>query len=151
MDIKKSLNWLNKRFVSAKDNKYSSFKVNKHDLEAFNSVVRYISIINKKRVFKNELFAKLYIYFLNQQIRYYQVDALEKIPQKELSRLLNTPLFNFYEAFHKELHSARHTNVIEKYKKGYKPTIEDFKEKYSIEFITNQLDLQINQCLNRFE
>lgn len=151
MDIKKSLNWLNKRFVSAKEHKYNSFKVSNYDLEAFNSVVRYISIVNKKRVSKNELFAKLYIYHLNQSIRYYQTDVFESEPHKELSRLLEIPLFNFYEAFHKEIHGAQINNIMERYKKGYKPTLEEFKEKYSIEYVTAQLDLQINQCLNKFE
>ena len=151
MDIKKSLNWLNKRFKSAKEHKYSSFKVNEHDFNAFNSIVEYVSIVNKEKVSKNVLFAKLYIYFLNQQIRYFQTDAFEKIPVIELNKFLDTPLDNYYVAFHKELHSAKISNTILKYKQGYKPTKEEFENKYSLQFVTEQLDLMMNQALNRFE
>lgn len=151
MDIKKALNWQNKRLLSAKESKYNSFKVNEVDFKAFNSVVEYVSVVNKKRVSKNTLFAKLFVYFLNQQVRYYKTDYFEAVPTKELCRLLDMPLGNYYEAFHKELISSQINNIIDKYKKGHKPTIEDFKDRYTLEMVTTHLDLQINQALSRFE
>ena len=52
INIKKSVNWLYRRFKDAKESKYKSFKVSEADFNALLEVVEYIDIIHKKKLRK---------------------------------------------------------------------------------------------------
>lgn len=152
INIKKSINWLYKRFKDAKESKYKSFKVSEADFNAFLEVVEYIDIIHKNKVAENTLFAKLYIYHLNQIIDKYETDVLEDIPQKELSKILNLPLDSFYKAFHSKIQNNWNDKIISKIKDGDKDAIKQWVAvKYSEEHVEETLDYMINQALTRFE
>lgn len=151
IDIKNSVNWLYKRFKDARESKYSSFKVRESDFKTFLDVVKYIDIQREEKVAKNTLFAKMYIYHLNQLIDTYDTDVLENIPQKELSKLLDTPLDNFFQSFHNKLQNKWHDKMCQKIIEGKDIRKEYVKEKYTLEYVEEKLTEMINEALIRFE
>lgn len=132
--------------------KHVHFYPNEKDVSAFNVILSWINRQKEGTVNNNQLFAKLYIYFLTQSIRYYETDVLDNIPQKELSRVLDTPLANFYKAFEVDLHSAQISKIVQRAKKedGKFFDINELQAHYSSEFITAHLNHMISEALNRF-
>lgn len=151
INIKNSVNWIYKRFKYAKESKYSSFKVTENDIKTFLDIVKYIDIQREEKVAKNTLFAKLYIYHLNQLIDIYDTDVLETIPQKELSKLLDTPLDYYFISFHNKLQNKWHDKMCEKIIQGKDIRKEYVKEKYTLEYVEQKLIEMINEALIRFE
>jgi len=135
----KAINRLSWRFSNNK-----SFKPNEEDIDSLNCILEWMNREIKNNVRNNQLFAKLYIYFLHQNIKFYNSTVFDNIPQKDLSKLLDLPLDSFYKSFHKDLHFNQFNRV---------KTIEDLKsvkESYTIENVTERLDFMINEALNRF-
>ena len=151
INIKNQVNWLYKRFKDAKESKYGSFKVKEVDFNALLEVVEYIDILRKEKVAKNTLFAKLYIYHLNNLIDIYETDILEDIPQKELSKLLDISLEAYFKRFHEKLQTNWVNSMAEKLVKTKEFPKEYVKEKYTEEFCRSKLTEMINEALNRFE
>ena len=136
-------------------------KPNQTDIEAFNGVVEWINTYKTDVLNNNKLFAKLYILFLKQHIEKFETDIFDQIPQKELSRLLDLPLENYYIAFTKALNdSGRYRILREKgVEIGKHPkemtnkadvNLEDFKDVWDVETVTDNLGLMIVEALKRF-
>jgi len=151
INIKNNVNWLYKRFKDAKESKYRSFKVSNNDFKAFLEVVEYIDILRDEKVAKNTLFAKLYIYHLNQIIDIYNTDVFEEIPQKELSKILDIPLEAYFKRFHEKLQTNWINSMANKLVKTKEFPKEYVNEKYTLDFTTEKLTEMINEALNRFE
>lgn len=155
INVKNDINWLYKRFKEARVSKYGSFKVKEVDFNALLRVGEYIDMVHAEKVAKNTLFAKLYIYFLNNLIDIYETDVLEETPQKELSKLLDIPLETYFSRFHQKIHVNWKIKMCEKLLKGGVITDDEkesyIRDKYSLEYVEEQLTYMINQALNRFE
>ena len=134
------------------------------DIEAFNGVVEWINTYKTDVLNNNKLFAKLYILFLNQYIEKFETDIFDPIPQKELSRLLDLPLENYYIAFTKALNDSgryrllrekgvktgKHPKEMTKEDRGKDVKLEDFKDVWDVETVTDNLGLMIVEALKRF-
>ena len=70
----------------------NSWKPTKHDLEAYNALLKYIETKKKETIINNQLFGKLYIYLFGEFITYYNASVFDEIPQKELHKILDTDL-----------------------------------------------------------
>lgn len=151
-NLKKSVERLIWRFKPDHTGKAKAFYPNDNDVKALNTILGWINRQKQETVNNNQLFAKLYIYFLTQSIRYYETDVLDDIPQKELSRILDTPLANFYKAFEVDLHSAQISRLVQRAKKenGKFYTIDELKAIYDSKAIKSHLDFMISEALNRF-
>ena len=144
-NIDKAIERLAWRFTAKK-----GFTPNENDLSALNSLISWINRQESEAIKNNQLFAKLYIYNLNQSIRYFEASVFDDIPQKELSRMLDLPLKNYYTAFHKELQSNNISRVIQNKNINKEDVLKELQDKYTIEECTSQLDKMINESLNRF-
>jgi len=144
-NLDKALNRLAWRFTNKK-----GFTPGEEDLNALNTLISWINRQESEAIKNNQLFAKLYIYNLNQSIRYFEASVFDDIPQKEVSRLLDLPLKNYYSAFHKELQSNNITRVVENKNIPKEDILKELEEKYTLEECTKQLDKMINEALNRF-
>ena len=168
MILKKALDRLAWRFTSG-----NSFTPNVNDIEAFNNVIEWVNNQKSETINNNQLFAKLFIYFFNQKIKETRTTVFDDEAQKELSKILNTPLNLFYEAFKVSLQENMREYIYEKNgidvkhpylkdeteKEEDRLKIQNMKEKdfnriiydvYTIEEVTNQLDEMISEALNRF-
>lgn len=151
INIKKQVNWLYKRFKEAKKSKYGSFKVKEVDFNALLEVVQYLDMVRAEKVSKNTLFAKLYIYHLNNLIDTYHTDVLEELPQKELSKLLDIPLDAYFKRLHEKIQVNWNDKICEKLLKGDDVKKQYVTEKYSLEYVEDKLTEMINEALIRFE
>ena len=147
-DLEKAIQRIGWRFTNSENKK--GFKPNKNDIEAVNCLLNWINREKKVSLDNNELFAKLYIYHLNQTIRQYDATIFDDIPQKELSKILSTPLAYFYKAFQRELYSSHLLNISKQVQEGVEVSIEDLQEKYNEGVIEMKLNHMITEALNRF-
>lgn len=151
-DIKKAASRLTWRFrEESGDTK--PFKPNEEDIKSLNTILEWINREKKEKLDQNVLFAKLYIYVLVDFTRKYKTTIFDKLATKEVNRLLDRPLETFYEAFKKELYSNQIDEALKQIKcvktaKNISP--DEFKEIYTLEFLTASLDHEITEALNRF-
>lgn len=169
MILNKAVNRIKWRFSQGK-----AFTPNENDIKSFNSIVGFINDFQNDSFKNNQLFAKLYIFFLDEHIKYYKSDIFDLIPQQALSRLLDTPLRLSYKSFHKNMISNYQDKILAKngledIKTPSERTEQEnadiqlridnmsdedklniFKETYSLEFVTERLDEMIINALTRF-
>ena len=78
--------------------KHFEFKLTKHwkptktDLEAYNEILDFVEHKHKEQINDNQLFAKLYISYYAEILKYYQATVFDKEPQKTLHKILDTPI-----------------------------------------------------------
>ena len=86
MNIKQKL-WMN---VDAAIQRLSwrlengAFTPNQKDINSFNGLIQWVNDQRKITIRNNQLFAKLYIHFLNQYLDKYQSTVFDKVAEKEL-------------------------------------------------------------------
>ena len=141
MTIDKAVQRLSWRFSTG-----IQFKPNKNDVDALNFLFGWISSQKKINLLNQSLFAKLYIYELNETLIKYDSTVFDPIIQKSLSRILDLPLETFYESFHKSLHH----NQLKKLDLQKGVTLDDVKEKFNLEIVTDKLNNMITEAVNKF-
>lgn len=160
MNLNKGINRLAWRFSNGR-----SFKPDDLDIEAINSIIDWINNQKEKSIKENKLFAKLFIYFYSQKVTDYKTTVLDDLPQKELSRLLSTPLdlfilsfkkrldMNFTDAYYRD-EIGIELDFLKKKKNNIKPTkeqiLESLKSKYDLLFIEEKLKDMVSEAINRF-
>ncbi len=141
MTFDKAINRLHWRYTSG-----MSFKPNQSDGEALNLVFDWITRQKEMNVLNSDLFAKLYIYNLNQYIIHYKTTVFNNSAQKDISRILSYPVEHFYKSFHNSLHH----NQIGNLSLQGKLTVEDLKEKFTLEVVTDKLQHMVGEAINKF-
>lgn len=151
-DVKKSVERLIWRFRKDKEGDYIQFKPNNNDFNELLNIIGWIEQQKELSLLNNDLFAKLFIHVLNQNIEYYNTDVLEEEPQKEISRLLSTPLKLFYKAFHSKIQSVHINRILERTKKenSNEITKQELREFFDLDFVTEQLNHMITEAINKF-
>uniref|UniRef100_UPI003F6CBE99 hypothetical protein n=1 Tax=Polaribacter sp. TaxID=1920175 RepID=UPI003F6CBE99 len=102
-DVDKSVKRLIWRLAPKENGQYFKFEPNENDFNALKSLLGSLDRDKKINVANNVLFAKLYIYHLTMNIRYFNTTVLENYPAQDLNRMLSKPLSMFYKSFHKDL------------------------------------------------
>ena len=62
------------------------------DIEAYNEIVGFTEKKLQESFVDNQLFAKLYITFYGELIKYYNTTVFDLVPQKALHQILDTPI-----------------------------------------------------------
>lgn len=83
--IKKAINHFAWRFKNG-------INPTNNDVKALNNIIDFVNEKHKKQTNDNSLFAKLYVIFYGELLRYYDSTIFSDIPQKELHKLLEKPL-----------------------------------------------------------
>lgn len=139
-------------------------KPNSKDVEALNTIIEWVNSVKNDTLNNNQLFAKLYIYFLDRYVNEFETDIFDPIPQKELSRKLDMSLESYYKAFTRSLNDSgryrllrqkgvaigKHPNEMTEEEKGHGVTLDDFKDAWDIETVRDNLDIMIVEALKRF-
>ncbi|MEX1383697.1 hypothetical protein [Lutibacter sp.] len=97
MKIKEAQNRIFWRF-GGNGNK-NPFPINETDIEAFNTISDYIEEKEKNQINDYELFAKLYIVLLKQQLQHYKTTVFDGIPRNGIQRVLDKPLYQLVDEF----------------------------------------------------
>lgn len=148
-DLKKSAEHLLWRFKSKK-----GVYISEKDKSSLNTLLEWINNEKKTNIIERSVisFTKLYIYILNQNINHFNTDVLENEPQKQLSKLLDTPLENFYEAFYRSIEQVQIERMAKRTMKkdGAFLSKEELKSMFDRDFVKMQLDHMVTEALNRF-
>ena len=81
------------------------------DIKAFESLKDYVIANQKRTANDNQLFAKLYIYLYGEFLNYYKSTVFDNIPQKELNKVLETPIEQIIESFTKQLNESERSQL----------------------------------------
>ena len=103
MKLKEAIQRLS--FTVAKQN-----KPNPTDAEALNKILEYVNETIKKEVNENELFAKLYVYLLLNEVVFYKGDV--DMSQRKINEVLQIPLIDMYENFRMSFNSIALNNFL---------------------------------------
>lgn len=150
MILKKAINRMSWRFVGEKP-----FTPNENDIKAVNDIITWINNQKSESIKNNKLFAKLYVFYLDEHIKRLETTVLDDAPQKALSRLLSTDINAFYTSFHNNLHQNKFNQFLIFDKKDLnkisdKELKKIFKEEYNFDFVVKELNEMITEALNRF-
>ena len=85
-------------------------KPNPTDAEALNKILEYVNGTIKKEINENELFAKLYVYLLLNEVVFYKGDV--DLGQKKINEVLQIPLIDMYENFRMSFNSIALNNFL---------------------------------------
>ena len=90
-----------------------SFTPTIHDVNAYNAFVEYHENNNKQQINDNQLFAKLYIKYYSELIKYYRSSLFDKEPQKDINRLLDTPIEDVINEFRETIRTIEQSKMFE--------------------------------------
>jgi len=150
-NLEKSVQRMQWRFRK-ENNEFVSFKPNKQDVEALNCFFNWINQQKKESLTDNSLFAKLLVYVYTLKIRENQTHALDDIPQKEVSKILDSPLSVIFQSFKSDLHLNQISRIVNQFEGDVRKVKEnDLKQLYSDEYVAKKLSHMITEALNRFK
>lgn len=153
-DVKNSGKKLLWRLSPNKKGEYIAFKPTENDFNALKSLLGYINRVESKTIYNNQLFAKLYIMHLTQEIRKNETTIFNDFIFNELSNKLSLTLDLYYKAFYEDLCSNqlnRLTRGTFTDKEGNEILMDfkRFKDTFSLDYVTSKLDEMMNLTLHR--
>ena len=126
------------------------------DIEAYNEIVEFTEKQLKQQYNDNQLFAKLYISFYGELIKYYDTTVFDNVPQKALHKILDTPIENLIQKFLDKVNLQEQTIEHRKAKGINHPRIvstEDIEldpEAMTYQEAEDNLTAMINMALTKF-
>ena len=139
------------------DPKNKQWKATKNDVEALNTILEFTELKLNQQYADNQLFAKLYITFYGELLKFYDATVFDKIPQKALHQILDTPIESIIEKFVDKANLQEQTVEYRSKNKtlhpheGHTETIQPFAEAMSIEDATENLTAMINMALTKYK
>jgi len=150
-NVKKAGEKLLWRLLPDKSGQYKAFKPNENDSNAIKSILGMINRIEKNNVANNTLFAKLYINFLTQEIRYHGTTVFDETIFAIVNAKLDYSLDSYYAAFVNDLHGNQYNKIVtDETEKEQLETVkmaQQFKQTFSHDFIAPKLNEAINHAI----
>ena len=121
------------------------YQPNELDIEAYNVIATYIEEKQKKTIVDNQLFGKLYIYLFGEFVNYYNTTVNNKIPQKELHKILDKDLRTIVDEVKDRLNAKELEVCIQNEQdlKNYKPM--EYEE------VATNLRIMVNDAINEYQ
>lgn len=154
----------------------NGWKANQNDIDAVNEIIEFVNAKQKEQIKDNQLFAKMYIHIYGEYLKFYKATVFDEIPQKELHKILDTPLSEIIENFKKDLNDSERYEIMkslgmedkhpatrtDQEKQKEKEITEQILEKHShdeiffndiwdYKTVEKNLIIQINAVLNSFK
>jgi len=160
MNIKKAI----EHFRWKLDPENNQWNATKKDLEAYNCLVRNYKKQQEETLNNNTLFAKLYVIYYGELLKYFESTAMDNIAQKELHKELDKPWTQIVEDFIYKHQTIEMSLQVPKEYRGLHPRETKFKkfvedtgfkftdiEKIDFEETENNLQHLINLALNEYQ
>jgi len=150
MTIKKAIEHIAWKFKN-------SWKPTPKDIEAFNEVAEFTETQLTKQYNDNQLFAKLYISFYGELIKYYDTTVFDNTPQKALHKILDTPMELIIQKFidkcnlqeqtkeHRKKNGIKHPKLVDT------SDIHPFAEVTTYDEAVENLTTMINMALTKYK
>jgi hypothetical protein len=150
-NVKKAGEKLLWRLAPDKTGQHKAFKPNENDFNALKSILGMINRIEENNIANNVLFAKLYLNFLTQEIRYHETTVFNEDIFSIVNAKLNFSLESYYAAFINDLHGNQFNKIlIDEGEKDQLKTVkmaQEFKEKHTPDFCIPRLNKAMNNAL----
>lgn len=136
--------------------KNNQWKATERDQEAINTIIEFTEKKHSQDFVNQELFAKLYITFYGELLKFYDATVFDKTPQKALHKILDTPIETIIEKFvdkanlQEQTVEYRSKNKTLHPQEGHTETIEPFAEAMTVEDATENLTAMINLAINEY-
>ena len=137
----------------------NSWKPTQQDVEAYNQIVEFTEKKHEQQFVDQQLFAKLYIKYYGELIRYYKSSVFDKEPQKEINRILDTPIEHLIQDFCKTVKEVEQSRTLEvrgdikhplQWTAEEKANIKLVKEEITEEDATTNLTAMINFAIDNY-
>lgn len=153
---KKALEHIIWRFEnSIKNNK--PINPSENDLKAINKLSQSYTDKKNENINNNTLFAKLYIVFYGELLKYFDSTVFDNTPQKALHKILDTPIQNIIHKFINKANLQEQT-IVHNTKNGFKhpkqvdtSDIEPNATAMTYQEAEDNLTSLINLALNQYE
>jgi hypothetical protein len=155
MNIKKSV----EHFLWKLNPKNKQWRATTKDVEAINGIMAFVNQKHIEQLNNNQLFAKLYINYYAELSKYYKSTVFDVEPQKELHRLLETPMIRIIQDFVDTVNDIAQAKAMEIEGKLKHPNAWTKKERDAIKIIEPIMDYEtaeknltamVNLALNSF-
>ena len=83
------------------------------DIDALNTIIKFVQDKHKRQINDYQLFAKLYVMVYAQYLERYKTTIFDDIPRKELHKLLDTPLEAFIQRFTDRLNESERYSLFD--------------------------------------
>lgn len=154
-DVDRAVKRLIWRLSPNNKGEYNTFKPTKDDFNAFKSILGSLDREKNKSVSYAPLFAKLYLFVLTQNIRFYETTFFSDFPTKDLHRMLDTPIELFFKSFYNDFTSNQLNKLSDSNSvKINNEIINDYKklqETFTYDLIKGQLIDLINKALKTYK
>ena len=107
--IKKAID----HFIFKLDPRNNIWKASEADVKAIKQIVEFTEKKHEQQFVNQQLFAKLYIKYYGELIRYYKSSVFDKEPQKEINRILDTPIEHLIQDFCKTVKEVEQFNKLD--------------------------------------
>ena len=150
--VKKSI----EHFIWKLDPKNNQWKATENDIKAIKEIAEFTETQLTKQYNDNQLFAKLYITFYGELLKYYDSTVFDPIPQKALHKILDTPIETIIQKFldkanlQEQTIEHRKTNGIKHPKTVDTSDINPDAEAMSYEEAEQNLTAMINMALTKY-
>lgn len=111
-------------------------KPNPTDAQALNKILEYVNGTIKKEINENELFAKLYVYLLLNEVVFYKGDV--DMGQKRINEVLQIPLIDMYENFRMSFNAIALNNFLHENGLSEKHPLQYNKEEEAVNKLLTQ-------------
>lgn len=153
MTIKKAI----EHFEWKLDPKNKQWKATPNDIEAYNKIVEFTEEKLNQQFNDNQLFAKIFVSFYGELLKYYEATMFDDIPEKSINKILDTPFETLVDKFIEKHYDVELALQIPK-KDRYKHPLElkrlgyDIKnvEKLDKQQTIDNLKTMINNALCEF-
>ena len=154
MTIKKAV----EHFEWKLDPKNKQWKATPNDIEAYNEIISFTEHKLKEQFNDNQLFAKIFVSFYGELLRYYENTIFDVEPSKVLYQILDTPFDRLVDKFIEKHYDIELALQIPK-KDRYKHPAELKRLGYDIKDVPRldkqqtieQLTAMINMALTKFK
>jgi len=86
-------------FIWKLDPKNNQWDATENDIKSLKEIVKFVEHKHEQQYNNNQLFAKLYITFYGELIKYYNATVFDKEPQKALHQILDTSIETLIQKF----------------------------------------------------
>ena len=90
------------------------WKPTKEDVEAYNTIVDFVEKKHKEQFNDYQLFAKLYVTFYGELLKFYNCSVFDNQPEKVINKILDTPIETLIEKFVEKANTQETSLAIEK-------------------------------------
>jgi hypothetical protein len=142
-------------FIFKLNPKNKIWNATERDKQAIDKIIEFVEQKHKQQRNTHQLFAKLYITFYGELLKYYECTVFDSTPQKAIHKILDTPIDVLIKKFidkHNDVEMALQIPKKDRYKHPKQLKQYDIKQIDKMEYMETEDNLiaMINLAINQY-